>query len=296
MKRITTLIVFLLFSLLSIAYASVKSEAEKFAREYVAELSTEKQVKPSVHKEEVGLQLPRHSGEIGTEAYYFRYQEPDVMKENGSFYGLTTKYTFRDKLMFRVEGRTAAGQVDYKNSGSMDDINDYTIELRGLGGYDFPIFTKTLVTPYLGVAYRYLNDDARGTTSTGALGYQRESNYFYSPIGIETMTGLKNAWSLVFTLEYDYFWRGVQKSHLSDADRGFNDLENDQNHGYGARGSVRLFKKAKNIDFIIEPFVRYWNIKKSEEENVTFAGVIIGYGYEPKNNTIETGINFALNF
>lgn len=241
--------------------------------------------------------LPKYSGELGLETYYFNYKEPGVMQEKGMFYGLNGAYTFRDKIMLRAEGRSAFGQVDYKNSGKLDDIDDFTIELRGLGGYGFDIFTSSLLTPYFGVGYRYLNDDTKGkTTSTGAVGYERESNYFYSPIGIETFTELNHVWSWGLKVEYDHFWKGVQKSHLSDASPTFNDLENDQNKGYGIRGSLKLSMKSEKIDFVIEPFVRYWNIKKSEDANVTFSGVIVGTGYEPKNHTTEAGVKAGINF
>lgn len=125
---------------------------------------------------------------------------------------------------------------------------------------------------------------------------QVESNYFYSPIGVETLTELNNKWSWGLRVEYDHFWKGVQKSHLRDANPAFNDIENDQNKGYGARGSVKLLLKNESIDFVIEPFIRYWNIKKSEDARVTFAGVIVGTGFEPKNNTTEAGIKVAVNF
>ena len=227
------------------------------------------------------------------------------MKEKGMMYGLAGAYTYHgkmspselDKWMFKAEGRFAYGEVDYKNSGTIDNIDDYIWEFRVLGGYDFPILKASVITPYIGFGYRYLNDDMSGTvSSTGARGYERESNYFYTPIGIETITELENGWSIGFTLEYDYFWRGKQKSHLSDVVVGVSDLENDQNDGYGCRGSIKLQKKGKNLDFVIEPFLRYWNIKKSEVSAVTYSGVIWGYGWEPKNNSTEIGIKFAAKF
>lgn len=241
--------------------------------------------------------LPKHTWELGTEISHITYKEPDVMEEKGIMYGLLGSYTYRSKYMLRAEGRFSYGQVDYKNSGTLDNIDDYMWEFRGLAGYDFPILKTSILTPYIGFGYRYLNDDTSGmTTSTGALGYERESNYYYSPIGIETITELDNGWSIGTTLEYDYFWKGVQKSHLSDAVASFNDLENDQNKGYGVRGSIKFQKKGEEIDFLIEPFIRYWNIDKSEEQDVTYAGVIVGYGYEPKNNSTEIGIKFAAKF
>jgi len=247
------------------------------------------------------VQLQKHTREVGMETYYHRYKEPYVMQETGIMYGVNGAYTFYDKLMLRAEGRFAAGQVDYKNSGTMGNVNDFLFETRGLAGYGFSvdtsINTNALLIPYVGIGYRYLNDDSKNrTTSTGAVGYERESNYVYSPIGIETITEIDSGWFLDLSLEYDYFWKGIQKSHLSDANRSYADLENDQNKGFGLRSSAKLIRKSENLDFVIEPFLRYWSIKKSEEKDVTFSGVIVGYGYEPKNHTVEAGIKLGLNF
>jgi len=241
--------------------------------------------------------LQKHTMELGTEISYIKYDEPDVMEEKGVMWGMLGSYTYHGNFMLRAEGRLSFGQVNYKNSGTLDDIDDYMLEFRGLAGYDFPVLKATILTPYIGVGYRYLNDDMFGmVTSTGALGYERESNYFYSPIGIETITELENGWSIGGTLEYDIFWKGIQKSHLSDAIAGVSDLENDQNDGYGLRGSVKFQKKGEGIDFVIEPFIRYWNIEKSEEQAITYAGVIFAYGYEPKNTSTEFGIKFIAKF
>jgi len=241
-------------------------------------------------------ELPKHSADLGTEISYIKYKEPGVMEEKGMMYGIVGSYTYRPKFMLRAEGRFAYGQVDYKNSGTLDNIDDYILEFRGLGGYDFSVFTASTLTPYIGIGYRYLNDDMTGTSSTGALGYERESNYLYSPIGVEIITPLKNDWSVGATLEYDYFWKGIQKSHLSDTGFGLGDIENDQNKGYGIRGSVKFQKKGEKLDFVIEPFIRYWNIKKSKETAITYSGTIIGYGYEPKNNSTEIGCKLAVKF
>lgn len=263
------------------------------------------------------IELPKHSWDLGTEISYIKYKEPSVMEEKGMMYGLLGSYTYRgcvppadfDKWMLKAEGRFSYGQVDYKNSGTLDNIDDYILEFRGLGGYDFSFEASTL-TPYIGIGYRYLNDDASGmTTSTGAVGYERESNYFYSPIGVEVITPLKNNWSVGAMLEYDIFWWGKQKSHLSDARLynpivgyyTFNDIENRQDKGYGIRGSIKFQKKGEKLDFVIEPYIRYWNIRKSKGVTTSTISenglwIITGTFYEPKNNSTEIGCRLAVKF
>lgn len=242
------------------------------------------------------------AAEVGAEISHISYEEPGVMEDKGMMYGVSGSYTYHNPgptFMLKAENKFSYGQVDYSSTstGDMDDIDDFMYEIRGFGGYDFFPSQTLAITPYAGIGYRYLNDDSGGmTTTTGAKGYERESNYLYSPVGIEVTAGLENNWSLGGVIEYDLFWLGKQKSHLSDASAGFGDLENDQNKGYGIRGAIKLQKKSDNIDFLIEPFIRYWNIAKSNESDVTYQGVIIGYGYEPKNNSTEIGLKLAINF
>ena len=245
--------------------------------------------------------LQKKNWEIGPEIYYYRYEEPGFDLEwEGMFYGVASAYTYRDwvpaspgqsapddKWMWRGEGRFAFGEVDYDGQTMggtplrIDDIDDYTVELRLLLGPDFLKETR-MDTLYAGIGYRYLNDDFQ---------YERESNYFYIPIGFKTISNLKNGWSFGATIEYDLFLWGQQNSHLSDFDPIYPDIENDQSSGYGLRGSIKFQKHAPkigpNIDFIIEPFIRYWDIDKSDE--------VLG-GYEPANKTWEYGIQLIWRF
>ena len=141
---------------------------------------------------------------IGPEVYYYKYKEPSVMKTTGMFYGLvfssTSRYwvpaspqeqPWKSKWMGRVEGRFAYGQVDYDGAlmdgtpYTVDNIDDFVWEIRLLMGPDFPQGNH-ITTPFVGIAYRYLNDDS----SFDPAGYERESNYVYIPLGIETLAQL----------------------------------------------------------------------------------------------------------
>jgi hypothetical protein len=128
------------------------------------------------------------------------------------------------------------------------------------------------------------------------MGYSRESNYYYSPIGIEAVQIVSDRWSVGAILEYDYFWGGVQQTNLKDVDRSLNNLRNDQNSGYGLRASLVVKRKADWGYAAIEPFIRYWKIDSSSEERVTVSGMPIGVGWEPNNNTTEVGLRFGIGF
>jgi hypothetical protein len=247
--------------------------------------------------------LQRSSWEIGPDAYYFKYEEPGFMKDTGYFYGVQAAYTYREwvpafpaddskiKMMYRVEGRYDWGVVDYDGAivnletdetipYSFNNKRDSSGEFRMLLGPDF--LNATVVdTIYTGLGFRFLEDTKSGDPS----GYDRESHYMYLPIGFKTLRNLAGSWLLSANAEFDLLLMGRQSSDLSGF--GFGIVHNKQNSGYGLRGSLGFEYTAKEMAVIIEPFIRYWNISQSENNN----GWI-----EPKNNTTEIGLDLTFRF
>jgi Outer membrane protein beta-barrel domain len=239
-----------------------------------------------------------HTWEVGAEVSQITYKEPDInMKEDGIMYGIVGSYSYHKNYMMKVEGKFSYGQVDYSSrSGELNNIDDYMLEFRLLAGYDFPVGDMFVLTTFVGLGYRYLNDDSSGKiTSLGYSGYDRESNYLYSPIGLTAVAGLKDRWTVGLTGEYDLFWWGKQKSHLGDARPGFPTVENDQTGGYGLRGSIIIQKQLDTVMINVEPFIRYWNINRSESEYFSYRGALYEV-YEPKNESTEIGCKISLLF
>ncbi len=275
--------------------------------------------------------------EIGLETYAISYREPGLMKDQGILSGLYGSYTYRTRdnqqiqsfkdawrdrfkiNKFMAEGRLARGKVDYESddSGTLDGLPYYTFELRGLLAYEMPMIPSGCITPYFGVGFRYLKDDSGGkTTTTGHWSYDRESRYIYIPIGLEITKQLKNKWSVGLTCEYDIFLFGKQKSHLEDGGAWILDdgqyyaldtLENDQEEGFGLRGSLKIMRQHEKWDFVFEPFVRYWSLKDSLLAQWTsLSGSVLWYsdpayrypiyGYEPENHTTEYGFRLGVNY
>ena len=140
----------------------------------------------------------------------------------------------------------------------------------------------------MGLGFRYLNDDAGGRqSSTGAFAYQRISRYFYAPLGIEMANQLSSNLLLGAMTEFDIFLWGRQSSNLSDVDPSFPDLQNDQEKGFGLRGSFKFVFQNEKTNYIVEPFVRYWHIKNSN---------LNSFGLEPDNNTTEYGVKLGAQF
>lgn len=247
--------------------------------------------------------VPKHSFGIGLETMYFDYEEESVdMEEDGFMYGLIGKYTYHGdkKLMISATLEYAAGDdLDYDGQTQggtpiKEDTDDWIVECRGLIGYDYAFKEKHLITPFIGIAYRYWNDDIGGMG-----GYEREIEYWYSPISVKTVSPLSDKWTWGLTAEYDLFWSGKVKSYFSDVDPGLNDPKVDQDFGdgYGLRFSVRFEREfARNYALSIEPYIRYWDIDKSDTETLSYYGTPIAYVYEPENETISYGLRLSFEF
>lgn len=243
--------------------------------------------------------LPPSCFEVGYELSSLHYSEPGVMDEDGLLHGIRGAYTVHESnsIMWRIGGRFSLGSLDYdgKTWGGTPltmDTDDFILSMRGLLGRDCTM-KKSVVTPFVGLGYRYWNNDSSGTVG----GYEREIKYWYSPIGIETASSTRGNWIWGLQAEYDLFWGGKVTSHLSDAIAGLSDTDNNQDFGdgYGLRGSL-YFKRPKNVDWpiCIEVFIRYWDIEKSDITPLTYYGWLTGYGFEPANDTTEYGVRLSM--
>lgn len=241
----------------------------------------------------------RKGFEIGGSMSGYEYKEPGVMQETGTKWGVTGNATaVSDNLVFlRGEGRFAFGPVDYSSPESGTATNDINQlwEIRAVAGKDFNV-EQFVMAPFAGLGYRNLYDDMRGVTSSGAVGYRRDSQYLYIPLGVTSRFALSSAARLSVTAEYDVFLRGRQKSYLGDAGSAscgavpcstVGTINNTQNSGYGVRFAVAY----ETVRWSVGPFVNYWNIDQSDM--VLRGGSL---WYEPQNHTWEAGIQAAYHF
>ncbi|MEO8343144.1 MAG: hypothetical protein ABI536_04930 [Gallionella sp.] len=233
---------------------------------------------------------------LGWSVSYYQYQEPGLMSARGSKIGADLHATkvFENDLFIRGDLRVASGSVDYNSNGtgSASGEPDWYVEARGLIGKDWFINEAFVLSPYLGLGYRYLYNDGRGITSTGNGGYRRESNYFYLPVGIIQRVEMKDRARMEITLEYDHLLAGKQNTRLSDAGLGYSDVTNNQHSGYGLKLSVMYLK----TNWAIGPYADYWNIAESESVLLYRYGSLYGLAWEPKNNTIEFGVKASHQF
>jgi len=228
--------------------------------------------------------------ELGLQLSSYDYDEPDFITIEGERIGVTAAYTFTspNRIFSRIDGRFSYGELDYTGSGTKSGNPDHLYELRALVGRDYRS-GRTVWAPYAGFAIRYLYSDLRGTTSTGRGGYQRESRYWYIPIGVTWRIPLGGAWVLAPQLEYDAFVSGTQTSYLTDVDPSYYyDARNRQGGGEGARGQLALEKGS----WVFSAWFNYWHIQDSDI--VPFSR--IDAGFEPENYTREYGVELRYRF
>lgn len=260
------------------------------------------------------INIKKHLFKVDAELFSFRYKEPGVMKDTGTMRGFYGHYAYRPSPgellytkitnLYKIEGRYSVGEVDYKavSHAELKNIDDWSAELRGIFGKEYVDGPFTTII-YSGAGYRYLNDNNSGRLSTvgdtSYYGYQRESNYYYLPVGLEFSNQINNRWSVAILGEYDWLAYGLQISHLSDGNQFLStrndDAENKQDQGYGLRASLRLIRESGIVDLVFEPFIRYWDIEDSEIVSIFVDGATSN-ALEPENNTIETGLKIGFQF
>ncbi len=294
-----------------VAAPSVEKESAAASPSPVVPTPVEKPEPETLVQRYFDISRPENSLEAGLEIFDYSYREEGLMKLDGEMYGAFVNYAHRYYEnpvatgwgdIFKSEGKinilladariSGGGDIKYRSDGTgiHEGENHYSFETRLMGGYEIPWKSRDLVfTPYAGLGYRYLLDDNGGTqTTTGHWGYDRESNYYYVPLGLSMKRCYRNGWSTKTTVEYDWFIRGVQKSHHEDIPAsGQGTLSFDQGKGYGLRGSFQVLKEGERFDIFAEPFVRYWHIQGSKPDG--------GY-YEPKNRTEEYGARMGFRF
>ncbi len=204
----------------------------------------------------------------------YTYNEPGVMDSTGFVTGIGGSIAIEQ---VRLDGNLHQGAGTYTSNrtGTHADDPVFYYELRGF--YD--LYLSPSHTLGLGVGRRELTNDSTGAvTSTGHIGYLRESTYTYLPIE------LQSKWPWFFTqAEYDVFLAGEQRSHNFGTTYTYR-----QNFGYGWRFAIGFnVLSTVALDF----FIKEWQIKESEHVQEKRRE-----SWEPSNWTREMGVRIAKEF
>ena len=191
----------------------------------------------------------------------------------------------KSPLSFLYTTDLTYGEVDYTGSGTLEK-DYYKARFEGYAVYDYKQFS-----PFIGLAYRRLLDDSGGSvSSTGGLGYDRLSQYFYAPIGTIINANDK----VTIKAQYNLFISGKQESSFSDISPLVTDLNVDQDSGWGFDATIDYKIDDK---WSVYGFYRYWDIDDSDIGTATLIGTeLSAQFFEPQNITEEIGIGITYKF
>jgi len=244
----------------------------------------------------------RDAQELGLTISSYSYQEPSASVSMTAInYGL--KYQKTSLLRYGKFVLTgidyATGTDQYSGSGTLS-VPKYYYNGKIAIGADWA-YRSGIISPYIGLGYRFLNQTGGGlTTSTGAVMYDRQSTYFYIPVGLKQRSLSAGGGILESALELDYLVLGNQFSGLSVMNNfGYsdsNDVNNRQTSGYGLNASF-MYKRPDG--WSLGPYWKYWNISSSDLATRTYKSGGTTYTtspYEPANTTEEFGFKALYQF
>lgn len=277
---------------------------------------------------EVARRNENNLWEVGVEVLSHEYQQ-DSFENNlgdiqgktneGTLYGLHLGYehifaqnpanrSFKDIIQnfdnvnrYKVDVDYRVGTAKYSDIAPDIEDADFTqqsLEVRGVGGYDFMIADNTRLTPFIGLGYRFAYDPSGSaldipqegisdpSSSTDFLPtfdelhrhYSSKLHSFYLPIGLMTNSDITENLSFGLNLEFDYVFIGIQRSSFSDLgvlyveDGGdertsqLADFSTNLRGGIGLKGAARVTKKQQKFDWYVEPYIRYWSLREASEQ------------------------------
>ena len=235
---------------------------------------------------------------VGGGIGYYEYNEPDIsLKLKAPVVTILGEKTWKisNGDFIRLAADYQYGKLDYSSSvsGTKNNNTNWIIGGRVVYGIDRQLQNGVL-SPYAGLGYRYLYNDMRGTSSTGAVGYQREESIYYLPIGLRYKT-LWDSTAVSWNAEAGVVLDATQTTHFGDlgtpAGIAAGNVNFKQNAGY----EIRLAAMATNGVWEYGPYLEYWNINKSETKTQTILGVPVS-AWEPKNDTTDIGIRVSRHF
>ena len=190
------------------------------------------------------------------------------------------------KLLYTIE--YSQGRVNYTSNGTGTMVkNYYRGRLEAYLSKEIYVNRKR-ARPYIGLGYRELFDNsANQVTSTGAIGYNRISQYYFLPVGM--IWYINEFWSL--KSQYNYLLQGKQTSYVKDAIPATYNVNPVNTQSIGGGLDFTLNKKLTS-NWFYYGFIRHWDLGASDAVSCSASSNCI----EPKNSTSEIGVGISFSF
>jgi hypothetical protein len=264
---------------------------------------------PPVYFAPVTFQFKEHIFELSQDNFYSTFKESGDFqdyKKHGEFTGLYAAYTNRPTDLaycpfdvFHLDAHGDYGYMDYNYNGDrVKDVNNYIVEPRLWAGRDFNFGSKVVITPYAGGGYRWYYDQLKNKTgdNAGAGGWNIQTQYVYIPVGAQLSVHPAEGWRLDMNGEYDFLAWGRVTNYLSNYESAASDINNTLSHGHGIKGSIKILKEEGRLNYFLEPYVSYWQIRASKGSEIFANGQPVVPYQEDKNSTLEIGARAGVDF
>jgi hypothetical protein len=236
---------------------------------------------------------------INAEGYYYEFDEPGFDRQSGPYGTVGGSYTgYYFDTFWTADLRFGAGVTDFTSSasGTINNIWDYSSELRLIATRDIELSSDIILQPSLGLGYRVLYDNAGGAiSSNGSIAINRLTQYLYWPVGIGFSFP---AGSVTFkpSFEYDFLIDGNVTAYTAGLGGIDNNLSNDLNSGSGFRVKLDTEVQTTNGKLTFGPFLHYWSVRVSDLAPINAGGQTVADAFEPISHTWEAGFGASLKF
>ncbi|MBU1077537.1 MAG: zinc ribbon domain-containing protein [Spirochaetes bacterium] len=246
--------------------------------------------------------IKMHTLTLGLKYYHYDYREivepPFKSTENGWLPGIFIDYSFQGikfPIYFRLTGEYTYGNTKYDGSTQSGEpltgeTGNSLINFSTHFGFVLRIVNNTFyINPYSGIGYHFWH---RGGLDEGFYG--EDYSWCYVPVGIRPVFRITDRFTFAMDVSARFMFKGKIKVFLTDLSPDFNEPEGTLGNetGFKIESSVSYIFKS-NIGISFTPWYEYSAIGESDIFELTYQGVLWGYGYEPSSKTDQYGLDIG---
>ncbi len=281
MRFVSAILLVFVFQSLGFAAEDIETEAS------VQELASQSEATTTAEAPTVP-ERPKQKNPLGLSFVVenFDYEEPNLMGQRGLLPGIGATYFLNvgSRYMMRLDLHHVFGSANYQGGISGDGgtqtyaSKDQFSITEASGIFVIPShLTKSFVTaPYFGFGYRITRDG-----KDNQYDYRREITYPYLRYGLQFDVVNTEYRQILIMAEINTLIGGSAKTHLSDVNSRFNDVDLEFQGGTAYKlGFEAYFQNEPKSKIMVGLSYKYWDVPQSK---VAVSGS--RYFIEPKNNT-----------
>ncbi len=243
------------------------------------------------------------SWKIGPQVFYFYNKENSFdIKKTGILYGVDTKLNLNLSSSYRIKAELEAAHnyLDYdghtwQDSDLKAQSKDWLVKGAVCLDKDFGLFRGFSFSVFGGVGWQYWYNRLMDDT-----GYLLETESWFLPVGFWFSKQVDRGIFWHSKIEVDILLSGQIKSYLSDVNNNLNDpsfhLGLGEGYGFFLESILEKRDSSKILPCSVGLFVKYWKMKDSDTQVLTYNGQYYTKVYEPQNYTFSVGLRLWWRF